>query len=747
MAAVPKESLFNGVDLHIKSNNSDHNTSEISKDKLIVRRGKPFKVTLNMNKVYSQGTQLSMIVKTAIYPSVELETLETFDYPDPIRRPASIKFWWMISIEKDDTTKTGKLTISITPPADSPIGELTIMMKDGKDEVLVAELVLLYNPWCPDDMVYMKNDKKINEYVMNEHGVIFRGSADYIFPLDWDFGQFEDNMVNICLKMLDLNLIHLDNPTEDFRARADPGYVGRVVSAMVNANDDPGVVVGRWDGSYEGGKRPGHWTGSHEILKRWFNNSFQRVQYGQCWVFAGVMCSVMRLLGIPTRVITNFSSAHDTNENLTIDEYHAAEGVRHTPKYDSIWNYHVWVESWMKRPDLSTDGKYDGWQVLDATPQEESEGLYRCGPASVRAIRKGEIAFKYDMPFVFAEVNADVVDWLEKADGSLVKLKSDSKRVGKNISTKSIWNDRRKDVTHKYKPREGSEKERDVFKHAATRDYSSGEGDEEMEEEEEEGEESEEIEENVNVEEVGGDEVEEVDEVVVEETDVDEEEDTTQPEPLPIHVRFTEVTPPTNGKNVRLKLVLTSKSTTARLLSITISVQAMMYNGTPAASIWSEDKEEKLNPGKALSIPIQINWSDYRKPMLESDSLKVSVMVTDKEQPENIYLAEDDVVLMDPPISVTVSGPVRVYRRAKGEVLFTNPVKETLKNCTLTLSGSGLWKDELVYGVPDLKPGHRVRIQFNFIAYKAGKKTLVADFDCSTFRDIKGRCTVNIKPY
>lgn len=28
----------------------------------------------------------------------------------------------------------------------------------------------------------------------------------------------------------------------------------------------------------------------------------------------------------------------------------------------------------MKRPDLSGDGKFDGWQVVDPTPQEMSDG-------------------------------------------------------------------------------------------------------------------------------------------------------------------------------------------------------------------------------------------------------------------------------------------------------------------------------------------------------------------------------------
>lgn len=74
---------------------------------------------------------------------------------------------------------------------------------------------------------------------------------------------------------------------------------------------------------------------------------------------------------------------------------------------DSVWTFHVWNEVWMTRPDLSED--YHGWQVIDATPQELSEDLYRCGPASVVACKRGEILRPYDGPFLFAEVNADKV--------------------------------------------------------------------------------------------------------------------------------------------------------------------------------------------------------------------------------------------------------------------------------------------------------------------------------------------------
>lgn len=106
-------------------------------------------------------------------------------------------------------------------------------------------------------------------------------------------------------------------------------------------------------------------------------------------------------------MITNFASAHDSDDTLTIDNYEDEYGKRDEKKsVDSVWNFHVWNEGWMKRPDLGVK-KFDGWQVIDSTPQEISDGMFRNGPASVRAIKEGSVAYMYDAPFVYAEVNAD----------------------------------------------------------------------------------------------------------------------------------------------------------------------------------------------------------------------------------------------------------------------------------------------------------------------------------------------------
>lgn len=72
-------------------------------------------------------------------------------------------------------------------------------------------------------------------------------------------------------------------------------------------------------------------------------------------------------------------------------------------------NYHVWNEVWMARPDMNDLDR--SWQVIDATPQELSEGEFKCGPASVSSVKNGDIRAPYDTAFVFSEVNADKVYW------------------------------------------------------------------------------------------------------------------------------------------------------------------------------------------------------------------------------------------------------------------------------------------------------------------------------------------------
>lgn len=308
----------------------------------------------------------------------------------------------------------------------------------------------------------MQDGKQRKEYVMNESGLIWRGSSRSNFPSGWDYAQFSEPVLRVALSLLD---------SLKPEKRADVVAVTRHLSAAVNVQDDNGVLVGRWDGQYSDGKAPTVWAGSKAICKQYLETG-RPVKYGQCWVFAGVLTSICRTLGIPSRVETNFASAHDTSRpyNRAVDKYYDREGdLIEERSRDSIWNFHVWTGAWMRRKDLDEDMKkwgldMNGWQAIDATPQETSQGLYQMGPASVNAVKHG-IGSKYDVNFVIGEVNADVLYYWQNDNNDEFRLRDKRTRdVGKFMSTKGVRSDERTDVTLEYKFPEGSTEEREAIR-------------------------------------------------------------------------------------------------------------------------------------------------------------------------------------------------------------------------------------------------------------------------------------------
>ncbi|XP_030067307.1 protein-glutamine gamma-glutamyltransferase 5 [Microcaecilia unicolor] len=424
------------TDFHIHQNGKEHQTHVYSNNKLIIRRGQPCSITLSFKNGGYAVDQITFIAKTGPRKS-------TFSISQ--EKPGNA---WGAVVK---ATHPRSLDITLFTPTYAIIGlySLSVQFSSEEEPVTLGNFILLFNPWQPGDAVFLEDEAERQEYIMTDYGIIYQGNMNWIQQVSWNYGQFEENIVDISLALLKHSLNFHGDPSTHYSKGGDPAYVSRVISAMVNANDDNGVVEGKWTGEYTEGKKPTDWNGSVALLRQWQANGFKPVKYGQCWVFAGVLCTVMRSLGIPTRVVTNFESAHDSNGDLIIDQYFDKDGKHLKEKSDdSIWNFHVWNECWMRRFDLSS--LYNGWQVVDATPQEPSDGIFCCGPTSVRAVKDKALNAKYDAGFVYAEVKGIVVSWvLEKEKKE--KVNTDITSVGKNISTKGVGSNDRVDITHTYK--------------------------------------------------------------------------------------------------------------------------------------------------------------------------------------------------------------------------------------------------------------------------------------------------------
>ncbi|XP_037667428.1 protein-glutamine gamma-glutamyltransferase E isoform X2 [Choloepus didactylus] len=596
------------------------------------------------------------------------------------------------------------LTITISTPASAPIGQYLLEVQtSSRGKVYSTKLgtfILLFNPWVQADSVFMNNEAERQEYIQQDSGVIFVGSTNRINMVGWNFGQFEDDILNICFSILDNSLDFRRDPSTDVARRSDPKYVGRVLSAMINGNDDNGVVSGNWSGDYTGGRDPRNWNGSVEILKEWKKSGFRPVRFGQCWVFAGTLNTALRSFGIPSRVVTNFNSAHDTDRNLSVDVYYDAMGNPLDRGSDSVWNFHVWNEGWFVRTDLGPS--YNGWQVLDATPQERSQGVFQCGPASVFAIREGDVNLPFDMPFTFAEVNADRTTWIyDKATGSQKWNSSDTQSVGKYISTKAVGSYSRVDITEKYKYPEGSRQERQVFQKALgnlkpSREFgptSAGA--------------------------LGA----------------------ADRNPS-ISGRFKVVGILEVGKEVNLALILKNLTSDLKMVTVHMTAWTIVYNGTLVHEVWKDSAKIALDPEEETQYRVKIPYAQYEKYLKADNMIRATAIC--KVSDESEVLVERDVILDNPTLTLEVLQEARVRQPVNVQMLFSNPLEEPVRNCVLMVEGSGLLRGSLKIDVPALRPKERSRIRFEILPTRSGTRQLLADFSCNKFPAIKAMLSIDV---
>ncbi|KAM4688250.1 protein-glutamine gamma-glutamyltransferase 4 [Discoglossus pictus] len=523
----------------------------------------------------------------------------------------------------------------------------------------------------------MPNEDHRKEYVMNDTGYIYVGSSSRISNRPWNFGQHEADVLDCCMFLLDKSRLKPE-------ARRDPVIISRKFSAMVNSTDDSGVLTGNWSGNYSGGVSPTTWTGSSAILQKYYKNK-RPVSFGQCWVFSGVLTTAMRCLGIPARSVTNFSSAHDTEENLKIDVYVNEKGEQMNEwSTDSVWNFHVWNDVWMRRPDLPPG--YDGWQAIDATPQEPSQGIYQCGPCSLTALKNGEVYLPYDAKFVFAEVNADKVHWMVKeVDGEEVvdKIREEKSCIGKFISTKTVKKNFREDITTQYKYSEGSTDERKSVENACS--YLKS------------------------------------DHCLVY---------AAAPPPPPAGIKLqimgdNELPP---GNPINLNISVKNECDESRTVNVIAGCQLQSYTGKVIANLASCTQTIEVAGKQAASIPLNVDADHYMKSViLVEDELIIRVNVITETKETQEKNSESMVISFKyPPIVVDMPETAKIDEDFTCTFTFKNTLSIPLEKVELHVEGLGIFKLEK-FDQGDIRPGGIFRSKIKCAPKKTGEKKIVAE--------------------
>ncbi|XP_078670740.1 coagulation factor XIII A chain-like [Branchiostoma floridae x Branchiostoma belcheri] len=680
---------INNVDFQRENNASLHHTDEYDCPLFVVRRGAPFLVKLDFDHGFDR-------LKDNIFLEFRTGNLDRpyANKGTEVRvrvggGPAEHGWEAELSSVKEGEPSA---VVSVTPPANCPVAKWRMSVETISEGLSFEtesddyELVILFNPWCEDDEVYLEGDDKRQEYVLTEHGKVYqswkvdRNTWQKVFKgKPWNYGQFEPLILEACLDLLDRSKMKV-------MSRGSPVTVSRIVSQMVNSADEGGVLVGNWSGDYSDGVAPWVWNGSVRILQQ-YHKTKEPVSYGQCWVFSAVTTTVLRCLGIPARSVTNFSSAHDTDCSLTIDKV-VDEYGNLLEDSDSVWNFHVWNEAWMARADLPKG--YGGWQALDATPQEQSKGIYCCGPASVTAIKHGEVQYNFDARFIFAEVNADKVHWCQQRDGSCYVAGMERGTVGRFISTKAIGVNDREDITENYKFPEGSGEERAAVRRAAQ--YGSK---------------------RRNPYEQGATDVE-----------FSLEDDGSVP------------------VNEDADCSITMKNTSNETRSVTLLYIAniVKYTGVQHQKLRKEKIEIELKPGATEKYNVAVNPMSNMDHMEDKCALKFVFMAHVQETGQT-FAAERVVDIDFPDLDIEVLGKTDIGQQVRVAITLTNPLDRVLTNCEFNIEGPGLQRPKTVF-FRNIRPRETVTLEEKFTPRRAGLKEIVANFSSSELCDITGEAEV-----
>ncbi|XP_018576112.1 hemocyte protein-glutamine gamma-glutamyltransferase isoform X2 [Anoplophora glabripennis] len=675
----------------------------------VLRRGATFAMAIQFNRPFNQDADIVRVrFEFGPKPNTIRGTRAVLPLRAKVRRfPEDPNLWGGILNSTNAQTNSVVLQVRIPPTAQIGIWSCSIQTNiagekhrgNRRDYKVPDDIYIIFNPWCPEDSVYMENEDEREEYILNETGKIWCGTFKNPTGKHWIFGQFDEISLPAAVFLLEKSGLATEG-------RGSPVLIARALSAIINSKDDDGLLEGKWDGEYGDGTSPHAWTGSTAILEQYLSTGGTPVKYGQCWVFSAVTVTICRALGLPCRSTTNYISAHDTNRSMTVDKYFDLFGnkIEDGPEgeSDSCWNFHVWNDVWMTRPDLPPG--YGGWQIIDATPQEESDKVMRCGPASVAAVKRGEVGYLYDTPFVFSEVNADVVHFKEdeESDWGFSRISVNKYHVGRKILTKKLGptddngDSDLLDVTFIYKNKEGSEAERLAVYNAARgipraqEFYRLPNKDKE--------------------------------DVFFDLIDIDT-------------VPF--------GEDFNVVVKLHNKANEERTIKAVLSASSIYYRGNTANDIKkSRPSSFKLKPGQEDTLSMTITPGEYLDKLVDHNFIKVYAIAT-VEETKQTWSEEDDFTLILPQMTLNVPGQCKVGEPCVVSFSFQNPLNIPLTECVYVVEGPGHQKPRTIK-FRNVNPKEVVTETETFTAKKKGERKIVVNFTSRQIHNINASTKVQI---
>lgn len=391
--------------------------------------------------------------------------------------------------------------------------------------------------------------------------------------------------------------------------------------------------------------------------------------------------------------MTAFSCAQGTGGGLLADEYYSEEGLLSGEgQRGRIWIFQTSTECWMARPDLPQG--YRGWQILYPSAPKGRAVLKACELVPVRAVKEGTLGLTPGVADIFASVNASCVVWKCCEDGTLELTNSNTKYVGRNISTKGVGGDRCEDITQNYKYPEGSPQEKEVLERVWKEKLERG-----------------------------------------------RPPSLETADPLYLFLEAPSSLP-LRG-DAQFSVTLINPSDQEKAVRLAIGVQAVYYNGVLAAELWREKLLLTLSANLVRRITTSLSFSHFERSPPENSFLRLTAMATHSESSLSCF-AQEDIAICRPHLEIEMPEAAEQYKPLKASVSIHNSLDAPLKDCVISVFGRGLIHRERSYRLGPVRPGNTLCTQFWFTPVKAGPQRLNVKMDCNMFQNLTNYRSVTV---
>ncbi|KAG1681055.1 DNA replication licensing factor MCM5 [Nymphon striatum] len=724
------------IDLCTTENGYLHHTNKYvisnPSQQLVIRRGEPFKIKITLDKKLDRHKHnLHLVFETGF--GIEFLNLLYIFCPEALvikvigqnplvsddTQVSVICSWSRFSNENDwgaviKSASDTDFTLLINTPSTSVVGswKMHIHISEKKEKPKlhgvgskrfsgeksftcseILSVCILFNPWCKHDMVYMREESSRVEYVLNDWGKIWRGTNHKKLPLMWNYGQFEENILDASLHLLNSSC---ENPS----LCGDSVYAIKAVSKQVVSRNGTKTILrskntverssssGSWQSKTYDLMSSVDWQGTPTILDEWYKNR-HHLPYSQCWLAAAILTTILRALGIPCRTVTGYATSQSTGSAVNI---HIDSEGRYVSEMNAtlISVHHVWTECWTDR--LEFDKNYGGWQVMDI-----SSHITR-GPISLYALREGEIGLQYQTGSMFLTINCDIVYWLHDTPAqqcqiisvydSCTGLSLSTRRPGRFLS----GNMDREDVTYQYKNIHWHDEDRDKVLNSLHTSRS-------------------------------------IDLICKYKLAMRRNEEGIT---VRIDMGYSII-----GQTLLINLFVKNQFDEHHTIAIYCRVHSVNHMGQLGFKVKKNTLSLDLSPHQESIISVKIEPSEYLDKLLNYQSMiRVSVL-SKSQQTRKAWFFTEDLMIFPPEINISVTPPVICGRPLKVRAHMTNPLTEDLTACKFILQGPGIEKSRHL-SIGDVAEKGSADAWWVTVPRRVGETSLLATFTSHQLKEMSG---------